>query len=388
MEEKTESNQKKWYYLGFTAKQLDSVWPHLRKDNLLTLRNLSLFCTFLFIAASTFPLIIKKFYSEFFLYLCYGAGSFIFYLITRMCIKKKQYEYNTFKARLFDSFLIYLFDTLVATFGMYIGICHNMSHPATQYFLIILSTEFLFSFRLLSNFIPLAIGLFIFGLCSYYFKPNAINVFDIASCITTFIFSTFVWAQIMYNRIKQKLEEIRLVQTNAMLYDISTTDILTKLYNRQKFTEVSQQMLIARDLQKNTLAVAFIDIDDFRNYNEMYGHDKGDTALTLISQEFIKSAKQHDIAICRWGGEEFMAMFEVQTSEQAEQIAEELRASVEALQLLNQTIHGQKYLSISIGLHVLSGRHSETWEEIYHNTYELLSLAKEHGRNCVEFSIN
>ena len=381
-------NRKNWRYLGFTKAQIYSVLPQLRKDNLSVLHSLSGFCGICFVILSIIPLAITKNWADFFSYLIVAAISLSYSLIALYTIKKENYKDNSFKGHFIYFFEIDTFILFILSFGLCSGVFRNSNHPAVMFFLFLICTESLFSCHLISNFLIIAISYAFFIPLAIHFKDQSVWSYDLSNCFFTLLLSCYIYYQTITSRIKRRLEEQRLTDANIALYDISNKDSLTKLYNRRKFYEEMQKLLIARDISKNTIAAMSIDIDNFGVYNDMYGHDNGDNALVSISDQFIKCAVRHDIVICRWGGEEFMAIVPVKTSEEAQAIAEEIRLAVESLHIVNRTMEGQKFLTVSIGLHVLSGNHTETWEEIYHNTYELLTHAKHEGKNRVEFSLN
>lgn|SRR5574344_1562490 len=385
---KNSTTEKEWYLLGFSQKQISSISNALKKDNLRILKHITIYVSSLLFLCSPFPLVFKKSKFEFFLYFLLASISLIIYFTSRYSLKKEIYNKSSKKIIFFYYAQLLVFVLVVYFFGMYLGLHTGDGYQATVFFMILICFGNLFSLSLLSNFGPMILVLLIFIPLSISRKSSSVWPYDVVNSIISLFLNGFIYWQTNTLRIKQKLEELRLSDTNVALWDMSNKDFLTKLYNRRKFTEESQKLLIARDLSKGTLAIAMIDIDDFRAYNEMYGHDNGDSALILISEQFINCAVKHDIVICRWGGEEFMAMWPVETSEAAQHDAEEVRQCIEDLKIANSPMNGAKYLTVSIGLHVLSGKHTETWEEMYHNTYELLSRAKSHGRNRIEFSLN
>jgi diguanylate cyclase (GGDEF)-like protein len=390
MERELNDNVKKWYFLGFTKNQVQSVIPILKKGNISTLKNLSISTAICFFVLSIFPILLQHNILETIADLVAGFVSILFYFASKILLKHEVFNKKTLSANIIYLSHLALYLLLIIGYSIYAGVYHNRIHPAVIFFLVMLTTQFLFTINLIGNFFISLICYSVFIALAIHYKPREIWIFDISSCLITFLLSNITWYETVRNRITQSLEELRLTEANIALYDLANKDSLTMLYNRRKFYEEMQKLLIARDLSKGTIAVLIIDIDDFSSYNETYSHENGDKALVLISQEFIKCAVRHDIVICRWGGEEFMAIVPVKTSEEAQEIAEEIRASIENLHLVNRTLQGKKqlYLTVSIGLHILSGRHTETWEEMYHNTYDLLSHAKQSGKNRIEFSIN
>ena len=108
----------------------------------------------------------------------------------------------------------------------------------------------------------------------------------------------------------------------------ATHDNLTKLYNRQKLNDELDKEIIRENRYKHGLSILMLDIDNFKNVNDTYGHDVGDIVLKDISKIILESIRATDYG-CRWGGEEFMVLLPETTVEQAFKIAEQLRINIE-----------------------------------------------------------
>ncbi|HOL49432.1 MAG TPA: GGDEF domain-containing protein, partial [bacterium] len=92
-----------------------------------------------------------------------------------------------------------------------------------------------------------------------------------------------------------------------ILEQLSVTDVLTDLYNRRGFFLLAEQQLrIAERIQEH-MALFFMDVDDFKNINDIYGHQEGDRALQIIADTLEKTFRESDI-LGRIGGDEFVAL--------------------------------------------------------------------------------
>lgn len=91
-----------------------------------------------------------------------------------------------------------------------------------------------------------------------------------------------------------------------------------------------------------------IDIDDFKKYNDHYGHIKGDEALKLIAQELQKNLRRSTDLLARYGGEEFIVLIEGIEKVSLGELAQNLRKSVENLKIDHETSEF-KYVTISLG---------------------------------------
>ena len=112
----------------------------------------------------------------------------------------------------------------------------------------------------------------------------------------------------------------------------SIRDLLTGLFNR-RFMEES----LARELQRagrkgHAVSVIFLDLDNFKHFNDTFGHDAGDVVLRSIAELFRKFFRADDVC-CRYGGEEFVIILPESSSEYAALRANKLRAEVKMLRL-------------------------------------------------------
>lgn len=113
-------------------------------------------------------------------------------------------------------------------------------------------------------------------------------------------------------------------QQNNMLMDLSTKDQLTGLKNRQYF-----QIVLSNVSKESICALAFIDLDNFKHYNDSFGHDVGDQLLILFSK-LLKTVENENTNVCRWGGDEFLILFKNSSVEKAEKIMFQLQSKLRA----------------------------------------------------------
>ena len=147
-------------------------------------------------------------------------------------------------------------------------------------------------------------------------------------------------------------EQIGLALANIRLRDAlrlqSICDPLTGLYNRRHMEESLRRELSRASRQKTMLAVAMLDVDHFKKFNDTYGHDAGDLVLQSVAKVLKKMLRESDI-VCRYGGEEFVLLLPDANEEIACECAECLLNAIRSLELR----HGGKDLgkiTISVGL--------------------------------------
>ena len=161
---------------------------------------------------------------------------------------------------------------------------------------------------------------------------------------------------------------------------ISRTDFLTGLNNRQSFTEQASTLLSLCKRHARPVALAYIDLDNFKNVNDMMGHDRGDNLLKIFGKLISESLRASDIP-ARLGGDEFVILLPETNSENATLLLENI------LKKLEQTTEFQKYgLSASIGVAVD--------ETASYDIQTLLTLAdrnmytvKKNGKNQVKTEV-
>ena len=145
---------------------------------------------------------------------------------------------------------------------------------------------------------------------------------------------------------KRAEEELR--QSEQRYREMSITDSLTKLYNSRHFF---RQLGIEVDRAKRygvPLSLILLDIDDFKRYNDSYGHLEGDNVLKALANVMRKNLRSSDSAF-RYGGEEFTILFPGTGSENAFIAAERLRKDFENL-VLSPSPGVEVHASVSIGV--------------------------------------
>lgn len=188
--------------------------------------------------------------------------------------------------------------------------------------------------------------------------------------------------------VNQKLEEAVIIRTeelrrkNEELHNLSIIDELTGLYNRRfLMATFSDKMNKKRDDDK-LLTFMMLDIDYFKNYNDKYGHHSGDDVLKRVSGVITHSYKRSSDYVFRIGGEEFVALYLVDSVEDAVSFAETVRQNLEQERIEHCMGLTCGIVTCSIGLFAARAG-SLDFETIYRKADEQLYLAKESGRNRV-----
>lgn len=162
---------------------------------------------------------------------------------------------------------------------------------------------------------------------------------------------------------------------------LSMTDGLTLLYNRRHFNKMLPSEMRRAKREHKKLAFIMLDIDFFKQYNDYYGHLKGDDVLAEISHIMQKYFNRASDLSFRLGGEEFGIVSTVNSAEEIRLRAEQLRSAFENLHIEHLRNCVSPYVTVSIGIAIYDGK--DTFETLYSKADAELYKAKESGRNCV-----
>lgn len=160
----------------------------------------------------------------------------------------------------------------------------------------------------------------------------------------------------------------------------STTDELTGLPNRRGFDRYIEDKFKERREHGGNLAILMIDIDDFKSYNDTYGHIKGDECLCMVSRSLERVTQVHDVFLARFGGEEFVAVADYRSKETLRKGANRLVESVAELDMENTGAPAGK-ITISVGYATLQDTNARDFRKLMDCADTALYAAKAEGKN-------
>ncbi|HMQ29284.1 MAG TPA: diguanylate cyclase [Chloroflexaceae bacterium] len=172
---------------------------------------------------------------------------------------------------------------------------------------------------------------------------------------------------------------------NARLFEevrqLARTDPLTGLANRRHFFELAQRELERVRRVRGTMAVILLDIDHFKQVNDTFGHQSGDTALRAVADLLREGLRAADVS-ARFGGEELVVLLPDTDLVQATAVAERLRQVVSALSL--STERGTLSLTASFGVAAVADEQPGiSLDALLARADEACYTAKSYGRDCV-----
>jgi len=177
-----------------------------------------------------------------------------------------------------------------------------------------------------------------------------------------------------------------LERVNKELELLSTTDALTGIANRRAFEQFLEREWKLGMRNKQPIAAIMIDIDCFKPYNDLYGHQVGDACLKKVAQSLQASLKRPGDMVARYGGEEFVIIVSDSPEKGVAGLAEKVRMSVEALNIPHEGSKVKGVVTVSLGIAQMVPDRNSLSSSLIAEADKSLYRAKQKGRNIVEVS--
>jgi diguanylate cyclase (GGDEF)-like protein len=173
---------------------------------------------------------------------------------------------------------------------------------------------------------------------------------------------------------RQTVALLEMRRLTADLETISLTDSLTGLFNRRAFDEKLLEEHQRSSRSRQPFSLLLIDVDNFKQYNDAFGHQSGDNVLEDVARILQYTVRNYDMA-ARYGGEEFGIILPDTEHAGAMELAERLRRAIERAEWVNRKV------TVSVGVATLG--FGQAVPVLIEEADRALYTAKEQGRNCV-----
>ncbi len=173
---------------------------------------------------------------------------------------------------------------------------------------------------------------------------------------------------------KLRAQQDRLIDANARLEALASLDSLTGLKNRRAFEERMLEEISRARRRKEPFALLLLDIDHFKNFNDSFGHPRGDDVLKTVSRVLSRSVRDADF-IARYGGEEFTIILPDTDRDGAKLMGERLRVAIE------ENAWDVRPITVSVG--AAAWVDGASAEELIDQADRALYRSKQAGRNIV-----
>lgn len=182
--------------------------------------------------------------------------------------------------------------------------------------------------------------------------------------------------------LKEKIDELTILQQERdTLESLSLQDVLTKVYNRrglEKFYNMHWKNCMRYKLPYSVL---MIDIDEFKKYNDHYGHLQGDAVIKQVAKTIEVALFRSEDFVSRYGGEEFLVAMPNVDREGAVTVAQRIQEVIEELHIPHEFSSVRNYITLSIGVSTIVPTSEMNSQELIDHADQKMYEAKKNGRN-------
>jgi len=215
----------------------------------------------------------------------------------------------------------------------------------------------------------------------FFIGSNILGMFACYS-IERYARKEFILARLLRDeREKVRRANQELSERNEELRSLAELDDLTKIPNRRMFEQELKRSWRRAARAGRSLTLLLCDVDDFKAYNDAYGHPAGDECLFKIARAVADSARRPGDYAARYGGEEFAVILAETGVEGAQHIAERVCLNVRSLAIPHPASGPEKRITISVGAASIQPTHDREPEALVGKADECLYQAKAEGRN-------
>lgn len=183
--------------------------------------------------------------------------------------------------------------------------------------------------------------------------------------------------KIGYTAIRQDITDKKIME------EISITDGLTHIYNRRYFNDIFPKIINGAKRDDSLVCFLLMDIDHFKQYNDNYGHQAGDSVLVAFAACLKETFKRAGDTVFRLGGEEFGVIYKADEATNALEFANQVRKNIEEMKIPHAYSSASSYITASMGLVCKNASDIKDMDAIYKEADDLLYVSKKDGRNRV-----
>lgn len=185
------------------------------------------------------------------------------------------------------------------------------------------------------------------------------------------------------NQVEERTKALQ--EMNESLSRLSYSDGLTGLPNRRKFDDFYESAYQANALKERHMVLLMMDLDNFKSFNDTYGHLAGDDCLRLVSQVMLNMFPHKKDLVARYGGEEFSAVLQGYSKDEALAICEQLRKRINEIDIVVDGVIIK--VTISIGMVYFVPTDLSMMDDWIKSADFALYQAKHHGKNQTWISV-
>lgn len=172
----------------------------------------------------------------------------------------------------------------------------------------------------------------------------------------------------------------QLKDINKKLANKRNTDYLTGIYNRRFWDETIRYKVVEQGVETSPVSVLMMDIDSFKEYNDHYGHVRGDMILKKIGEVLKNSMVRDTDVVARYGGEEFIILLDATGVQGSKKVAAEVLDNINSLDISTNPEDPDSILSLSIGISTGTIRSESNIYDLIRNADRALYYSKKSGK--------
>ena len=286
-----------------------------------------------------------------------------------------------------DDKFVYIFTILfylnIMAFGIFLGIWSSSDKQVAVFLFFLTCSLLMFINPLIFNICLMLGAIGVFVTLTFVFKHDEkIAVYNTIDAVIAGVIGLYFTWQITKLRLGLELSTSLLEEERNKYLNQSTIDELTQLNNRRDFMQTFQRYLHNYRTYDDWLCVAIADIDFFKNFNDHYGHPKGDECLRGVGSVFAKVKENMGVYTARVGGEEFAMLWFEKDAAHVNDVVSYFSGLIRDLNMPHAKSKVSDHVTVSVGVYVEQLGESSDVQTLYNLADEALYAAKEGGRNC------
>jgi diguanylate cyclase (GGDEF) domain len=376
---------KNWLFYGLGRDEYKKSMDNVFFKNIYNLRRTNAVVALLLIGFLFAPFLIDKNLTKAMFFIITSTIAMLIYIFVRCIYHKINTEKKVRKSLVY--ILICLSYANVITFGIYLSVWAHPENAGGSFLSILICALLLFNIPPVFYYSLTALSTIVFIIIVSIVKSPEECRIDIPNALFAGTLSMIFGWHIIMNRLSLSSIAHRMENERDNYFNQSTIDDLTQLKNRRDFMNTFQRSLASHRQEDNFICVAILDIDFFKNYNDYYGHPKGDDCLRKIGRALKDLQNKLNIYAARIGGEEFALIWFEKETANAEKAASLINEMIRSLNIPHEKSPVAPHVSVSIGVYVVQCNASNDIDNLYNMADEALYLAKRDGRNRVVINL-
>lgn len=364
----------RWHYLGYDRETVRRFGAEIDRANLRTIQRMCLLALSLVTLLSLFYVPYLQYFHRLIFVVLFALFLVIVYLlIDRMVHAQPLRPAHHVKT------LVFLISSVMYLCGIYSGTQLSSGELGVLSVWMFLLVQISFDIPPMQNLLTVFLFSTLFLAIDRQVKTPERWYQDVIYTHISVIVGLFISYHQSHLALDNIISKNNLLKANFALYHTATTDELTGLMNRRMLFDRYDAISNECAEIESSMACVILDIDDYKQFNDSYGHPEGDALLRKIGAILCAYSDEMSIDIGRIGGEEFLAVWREESQARCERVAEELRCAIEGMSVPNAGATDHPHVTMSVGLCLLPYAKARG---AYLSADKALYRAKEAGKNC------